>query len=215
MVNKGYALIDASTDKLDISVIPVDDIIKSETFTDVEIDEGGTLNATTVLSALASNILESNQESLIDGTTPNYEIQDLKCQAVTFIVDTANTSGHFEDINENPLSIGGAPEDARDNFLIQPSHKVFLNSGENNYEVYINVINNTGSGDNDVEISDTNGETVTIPTGSYSVTAINGIEIFQFSGDYYARKTRVGTENTVTFGTSTGTENNLGLYSKR
>jgi|GEM_PF-2415549 len=95
---------------------------------------------------------------------------DVKGSIVNFQVDTADTSGHFEDSGNNPVTIG--PGKAEDRIVEGIRFK--LTGDETWYE--ITSITDDGEGDDEVEFTKQDGDPSVKGTGTYAVDLVYGTD---------------------------------------
>lgn len=118
---------------------------------------------------------ESNWSSIDFDTADeaSYQQGDIKGTAVNFQVDTANTSGHFEDSGNSPVTIGPGNTEER----IVEGVRFKLTGDDTIYEII--SITGDGDGNDGVEFTKQDGDPATKAAGTYAVNYIYGTE---FSG---------------------------------
>lgn len=137
------------------------------------------LSASAIVSVEARVTLADETNDTVFTTSSQWTPQDLRYTINRFVVDTANTSGHFLDVSSNRVTLGSG----NTNEYVVSGVAVTLSGSPS---ILFIAVSNDGSGDNDVVFTDWEGGTVTLPTGTYSVTSIYGAYVNNGSlyGDY-------------------------------
>lgn len=170
--------------------------ISSTTFSSLSggLSNAETINASAIIALTASQSMSGEVSTTFDG----WDVQDVKYTIVNFVVDTANTSGHFEDAEGNSISLGSG----KTNPFITAYLRVYLEGDE---DFVISSISGDGTASNAVAFKDEEAETCTLPEGTYAVEGIYGAEIIDGKAEFVKYGKTTSTEFTpATTGTDIG-----------